>query len=309
MKRVSMPATIIAVAITAVAAGGTVAVAGTSPSSVVYACSSNSSGAMRAVSSPTKCRKNETAMSWNKVGPAGPVGPAGAAGPKGAQGDKGEKGDTGSAGAAGAAGSDGAQGDKGDTGPAGPAGPTGAPGPTGDIGLTGPAGQKGDPGADGATGAAGPKGDTGADGATGPAGPAGPAGSSSSDLKALQGSACTIQGLNSTVDVSIDQTSGEVSILCKAPSLVLSSSLGKCGSSFCWGAVTGSLLRPGASVMLTRQSAVDGTLGPTKIGTVASDGTVSISPTLRCGINDSFADVVTTSAAGRLISAHANAQC
>ena len=280
-----MPATIIAVAITAVAAGGTVAVAGTSPSSVVYACSSDSSGAMRAVSSATKCRKNETAMSWNKVGPAGPAGPAGAAG------------------------SEGAQGDKGDTGSAGPAGPTGAPGPTGDIGLTGPAGQKGDPGADGAAGAAGPKGDTGADGATGPAGPAAPAGSS--DLKALQGSACTIQGLASTVDVSIDQTSGQVSIVCKAPSLVLASTLGKCssGSGSCWGAVTGSMLKPGASVMLTRTSGVDGILGPTKIGTVAADGTVSILSTIRCGINDEFADVSTANAAGRMMQAHANAQC
>ena len=289
MKRVSMPATIIAVAITAVAAGGTVALADTSTSSVVYACSSNGNGTMRAVTSPTSCTKNETAMSWNQVGPAGPAGPAGAAGAKGAQGDKGDKGE------------------KGDAGPAGPAGPTGAPGSQGDTGLTGPAGQKGDPGADGAPGATGPKGDAGTDGAAGPAGPAGPAGSS--DLKALQGSACTVQGLASTVDVSIDQTSGEVSISCKAPSLVLSSSLGKCSSGSCWGAVTGSLLKPGASVTLTRQSLVDGTLGPTKIGTVAADGTVSIPAAIRCGINDAYADVTTTSAAGGLMRTHANAQC
>jgi len=44
-------------------------------------------------------------------------------------------------------------------------------------------------------------------------------------------------------------------------------------------------------------------------GTVAVDGTVSIPAFIRCGINDGFADVVSTNAAGKSIRAHVNVLC
>lgn len=74
---------------------------------------------------------------------------------------------------------------------------------------TGPQGPKGDTGA---TGPQGPKGDT---GDTGPQGPAGPA-----SLDALQGAPCTVKGLPSTVEVSIDTGNGAVSLTCSPTHLV-----------------------------------------------------------------------------------------
>ena len=146
----------------------------------------------------TRCRADETALVFNRVGPTGTAGPAGARGLPGATGAKGDagnagatgpKGDTGNTGATGAAGPTGPAGPKGDTGntgatgaagPTGPAGPkgdtgntggTGPKGDTGDAGPTGPTGPKGDKGDTGDTGGTGPKGDTGDRGPTGPAGP------------------------------------------------------------------------------------------------------------------------------------------
>ena len=42
-----------------------------------------------------KCKRGQTAISWNQTGPAGQPGSAGATGPKGETGEKGDKGDTG----------------------------------------------------------------------------------------------------------------------------------------------------------------------------------------------------------------------
>ncbi len=77
-------------------------------------------------------------------------------GAKGDQGEKGEKGDPGAPGAA---------------GPSGGAGPIGPAGPAGPAGPMGPAGSNGSNGANGATGATGPQGATGAKGETGTTGP------------------------------------------------------------------------------------------------------------------------------------------
>jgi Lamin Tail Domain len=72
---------------------------------VIHSCKHKSTGQLRAVLDPSRCRKSERALSWNAVGPAGPPGPAGA------------------------------QGDPGPPGPEGPAGPAGAAGPKGDPGT------------------------------------------------------------------------------------------------------------------------------------------------------------------------------
>jgi len=118
-------------------------------------------GDVRIAGKASDCSKNETALTWNKRGPAGARGPAGERGPAGPAGAAGERGAAGPAGPAGPSGA------KGDAGPVGPAGAKG------DAGEAGPAGPKGD---DGAAGSAGPKGDDGAKGEKGDAGPAGPKG-------------------------------------------------------------------------------------------------------------------------------------
>jgi Lamin Tail Domain len=67
----------------------------------IHACKHRSTGKLRAVLDPTRCRRTERSLSWNAVGPTGPPGPAGEAGPAGPSGP---------------------------AGPAGPAGPKGDPG-------------------------------------------------------------------------------------------------------------------------------------------------------------------------------------
>jgi hypothetical protein len=113
-------------------------------------------GVLRVVASGQSCKKNETAIDWNQVGPQGPQGIPGT---PGLEGPKGDKGDTG------AQGTPGIEGEKGDTGATGP---TGERGPQGIQGERGPAGADGDDGADG---------EQGIQGLRGPQGEPGPAGS------------------------------------------------------------------------------------------------------------------------------------
>jgi Lamin Tail Domain len=61
----------------------------------IHACKHRSTGQLRAVLDPSRCRKTERALSWNAVGPAGPQGPAGAPGDPGPPGPPGPKGDAG----------------------------------------------------------------------------------------------------------------------------------------------------------------------------------------------------------------------
>lgn len=98
-------------------------------------------GALRVVSAPGDCKKNETALSWNEEGPAGARGPAGPAGPAGPEGPAGPQGETGATGA---------QGERGPVGPQGEAGPAGPQGERGETGATGPGGPAGPSGAGGA---------------------------------------------------------------------------------------------------------------------------------------------------------------
>ncbi len=107
-----------------------------------------------------RCKKNESRVTWNIVGPKGDEGDKGDTGAIGPQGLQGAKGDTGATGA---------QGAKGDTGA------TGQQGPQGERGSDGTDGAAGAPGAPGATGPAGPQGPA---GPTGPAGAQGPPGAS-----------------------------------------------------------------------------------------------------------------------------------
>ncbi len=147
---------------------------------VIYACMVND-GTIRIVSDPAMCKKNETPLSWNIMGPQGDPGLAcwdlngdGVAdldedlnldGFWSAADCQGPQGETGPAGA------DGLPGPQGDVGPQGPAGADGLPGPQGpqgEVGLTGPQGEVGPAGADGLQGEQGPAGPVGPQGPQGP---------------------------------------------------------------------------------------------------------------------------------------------
>ena len=86
----------------------------TTTSAVINACVKKSSGSVRVVKSSSSCRKGESALAWNRQGPAGSRGVNGSAGPAGPVGIAGTKGDAGA---------------RGQTGPAGQAGPKGDAGP------------------------------------------------------------------------------------------------------------------------------------------------------------------------------------
>jgi Collagen triple helix repeat (20 copies) len=147
-------------------------VAAQASNNTIYACV-NRNGDARIVDPTEECRRQETLVRWNVVGPQGPAGapgPQGPAGPQGPQGVAGPQGTIGPTGATGQTGSVGPQGPKGDTGAQGT---TGAPGAKGDTGAQGPQGATGAQGPQGATGAQGAKGDAGAQGAPGAQGPQG----------------------------------------------------------------------------------------------------------------------------------------
>lgn len=89
-----------------------------------YGCYITKDGsAFRIVTDPSQCKKVETAISWNAIGPAGPEGTQGPMGLTGQQGPMGPQG------------SQGAQGAIGLTGPEGPMGPQGPGGHKGRQGL------------------------------------------------------------------------------------------------------------------------------------------------------------------------------
>jgi hypothetical protein len=98
-----------------------------------------SNGNLRVIDVADGCKNNETALSWNKTGPAGPqgpTGPKGATGPQGLKGDTGPQGPRGATGLQGLTGDTGPQGPKGDIGPQGPKGATGPQGPAGSLDTT-----------------------------------------------------------------------------------------------------------------------------------------------------------------------------
>ncbi len=89
---------------------------------VINACVVTTTGTIRIVSDPTKCKKTETSLVWNMLGPKGDKGDPGEPGPIGLTGSAGPQGEQGVAGPAGLQGEQGLQ---------GPVGPQGIPGPSG----------------------------------------------------------------------------------------------------------------------------------------------------------------------------------
>jgi type VI secretion system secreted protein Hcp len=77
--------------------------AASSAGQTINACSDND-GKLRLVSAAADCKKGETPLSWNTVGPVGPAGAPGAAGAAGAAGEPGPQGASGPAGPAGLSG-------------------------------------------------------------------------------------------------------------------------------------------------------------------------------------------------------------
>ena len=55
-------------------------IAALSASSVITACKNNATGVVRIVDTASKCRANETVVTWNTEGPPGPPGPPGPGG-------------------------------------------------------------------------------------------------------------------------------------------------------------------------------------------------------------------------------------
>jgi hypothetical protein len=99
-----------------------------SNTTTIYACQTREDNLLRVVDANTPCKKHETRLSWNVVGPKGDKGDPGVVGAPGPQGPAGKDGAPGPQGPAGINGKDGAE------GPAGPAGKDGLPGPQGDSG-------------------------------------------------------------------------------------------------------------------------------------------------------------------------------
>src|SRR3954453_5116505 len=104
---------------TAVLVSGGIAAASNVSDDAINACVKKN-GEVRVAGKASDCSKSETALTWNKRGPAGPAGAHGARGPAGPAGPKGEPGTAAA---------------KGDAGPAGPAGPKGADGAAGPKGA------------------------------------------------------------------------------------------------------------------------------------------------------------------------------
>jgi hypothetical protein len=87
---------------------------------MIHACVTTKTGALTIAAT---CKKGQTALSWNVMGPAGPTGAVGPTGPMGSQGMAGPTGPSGP------------------DGPSGPSGSQGLAGATGPVGPTGPSGQ------------------------------------------------------------------------------------------------------------------------------------------------------------------------
>jgi hypothetical protein len=120
MKFNRLGAFTLGVVITAVSVGA-VSFVNAAGDKTLKACANKTTGVMRYISKGS-CKKTETSLSWNQMGPQGLKGATGASGASGATGAKGDTGATGA---------------KGDTGATGAKGDTGATGAKGDTGATG----------------------------------------------------------------------------------------------------------------------------------------------------------------------------
>jgi hypothetical protein len=93
---------IVAMAASGALLTGVLAMAAQADAATVYACVRKSSGTARIVSKHAKCKKGESKLSWNTVGPAGKNGATGPAGKNGANGTNGTNGTNGKNGTNGA---------------------------------------------------------------------------------------------------------------------------------------------------------------------------------------------------------------
>lgn len=85
---------------------GAITYANAAGDATLKACANKTSGAMRYISKGS-CKKTETSLSWNQMGPSGMSGAAGANGTDGAKGDTGAAGTNGTNGTAGTSGTNG----------------------------------------------------------------------------------------------------------------------------------------------------------------------------------------------------------
>jgi hypothetical protein len=158
------------------------------------------------ITSTATCKRGETLLSWNIMGPQGPKGdqgPQGLQGLQGIQGEVGPVGAKGDSGPQGLQGEPGLQGLKGDKGDQGPEGPVGAIGPQG---LTG---------AQGEPGAAGPQGPQGIQGLQGPQGEPGPAGAGIASLDDLNNIPCRVGQIGAgVIMVTYDPVTDEAKMHC-----------------------------------------------------------------------------------------------
>ena len=99
MKFTRLGAFTLGVVITAVSVG-TVSFVNAAGDATLKACANKTTGAMRYISKGS-CKKTETSLSWNQMGPTGLSGSAGTNGTAGAKGDTGAAGTNGAAGAVG----------------------------------------------------------------------------------------------------------------------------------------------------------------------------------------------------------------
>jgi hypothetical protein len=113
-----------------------------------------------------------------------------------------------------------------------------------------------------------------------------------------------VNGNSSTLQVSVDPTTGVVTLTCTPPtSLVATNPTYGCGGT-CWGHIEGSGLKPGAVVTIF---AGGGEIGA---GNAASDGTFSGDVGLTCGHGWSNLYATSTTAANQPIeSNHVDSPC
>ena len=91
MKRRTTLATLIAGALVAAGAAYGIVAHSSADSQTIAACVAPDGG-MRLAAATGECKKNETLLTWNTVGPAGPAGLTGPAGPNGQNGQNGQNG-------------------------------------------------------------------------------------------------------------------------------------------------------------------------------------------------------------------------
>jgi len=167
---------------------------------MINACVNPNDGTIRIVSDPV-CKKNESLLSWNIMGPKGDKGDPGPTGPAGPQGEQGPQGSQGE---------QGLQGLQGEQGPQGSQGEQGLQGLQGEQGIQGPVGLQGEPG---------PAGPQGPQGNPGPQGTPGEPGQGIASLDDLQGIPCNEGSNVGVLNIAYD-SAGIVTMRCVQSNMI-----------------------------------------------------------------------------------------